>query len=166
MEKLTELTVKESSGEQALNGTYRIVADVKVNSTQKLTIEDLNKQLVSLGASDYRIEKHCDNTSIVFNTGDTVELVEDFNSLIPVYVDTSGNFVVTDNPVKQCVDKVGEYYICVPRGTVAEINKTASGDSAQVLFSGEMVEVDINGLARNAYLGIINLPCPSLSRYE
>jgi len=167
MEKLTSLSAKENSGEQLLEGMYRITVDINLSADDKIVLPALEELLkVSVlpkcEVEDYQIEKHLESSA--FTTGDTIEITSEFTCEKSVYVDTNGNLVITDSPVSQCVESVGTYPISLPEGTIAEINSQSRNDVAEVLFSGLCVEVP--ELRKTAFLGILKLPSNILARYD
>ena len=165
MDKLGRLTEKESSGEQALDGVYRLVVDLRVSADKKVTLQELEKKVAELGGEDLVIERYTSKVAAEspFNVGDTIELTAEFTCDKSVYLDTSGNLVISDKPVTEAVEKVGEFTITLPAGTTAEVNsKLTKGASTEVLFSGE--EILLDGLDRIAYLGILELPSLLLSK--
>lgn len=153
--KLARLTTKESSGEQSLDGIYRVVVDLRVTSSKAMTVQDLEKKLAEAGAvEDLSIERYSEPSP--FNVGDTVELVADLECTKSVYIDTFGNYVITDQPVAARVNKIGDYTVKLSKGTVAEINNKSTSRDTEVLFTGETVQV--NDLGKTAFLGILELP--------
>lgn len=155
--KLARLTTKESSGEQSLDGVYRVVVDLRLTSAKNITIKDLEKKLAEAGqVEDIAVERYEEPTA-VFSVGETVELVADLACTKTVYLDTAGNYIISDKPVAARVEKVGDYTVHLSKGTVAEVNSRTTGRDAEVLFTGEAVSID--GLDRVAFLGILELPC-------
>lgn len=156
MEKLARLTSKESSGEQSLDGIYRVVVDLRLTSSANVTVQDIEKKISEAGmVEDFFIERYSEKIS-PFNVGDTVELISDLNCTKSVYIDTEGNFVISDKPLVSHVEKVGEFTLHLPKGTLAEVNDKVAGRDTEVLFTGD--SVDIEELGREAYLGILALP--------
>lgn len=163
MVKLTGLSAKEHSGEQPLKGVYHVVVDVKVESGKNITIKDVQKKLSELGEVEgFYVEKFDSVEEVAIDIGETIELTEDLSIEKPVYLDTKGNLVITDSPVARCVECVGNFAICLTKGTVAEVNKTAE-DEMEILFSGTTITVA--GLNKEAYLGILKIPNSIISRY-
>lgn len=161
MNKLTRLTEKESSGEQPLDGTYHVVVDLRLSADKKVTLADLEKKVAELGSVDtVYIEKYSSKVESPFNIGDTIELTAEFNCDKAVYMDTHGNLVISDKPVTEAVEKIGEFTISLPEGTIAEINSKGSNGSVEVLFTGETILLE--DLNRVAYLGILELPANCL----
>lgn len=166
MEKLQRLSSKESSGEQVLDGVYRIVMDVHVTADKKITLKDIEKRVAEAGTiEDIVVEKYTPRvTAPAFTVGDTVELTADYSCTKSVYLDTGGNLVISDKPVTANVEKVGDFSINLPAGTIAEVNKHASDNQAEILFTGESIE--LGELNRVAYLGILELPCSLFTKAE
>jgi hypothetical protein len=163
--KLTRLSVKESSGEQPLNGVYHIIVDLQVTADKKVTLEDLQKKVAEVGVvDDLYIEKYVEKGTpeTPFNVGDTIELTEDLSCEKAVYLDTGGNLVVSDSPVEECVEKVGDFTINLPRGITAEVNNKPAGDSIDILFPPEAILLE--DLGRVAYLGVLTLPCSAVAK--
>ena len=50
--KLQRLSSKESSGEQVLDGVYRIVMDVQVTADKRITLQELHKKVAEMGSVD------------------------------------------------------------------------------------------------------------------
>ena len=163
MEKLTGLSTKENSGEQLLGGLYRLTIDVSLSPDDKITLPDLEKRIESVAGKveDHYIERH---VTASFNTGDVIEFTSEYVCEKPVYIDTSGNLVITDSPVMHSVEKVGTFSISLPKGTIAEINQQSVDGTAEVLFSGFSVEV--SELSKEAFLGILKLPHNILIKFE
>lgn len=160
--RLQKLAIKESSGEQPLDGVYHVVVDLHITADKKITLDDLQKKVAEAGSvEDIYVEKYADNSDI-FDVGDTIELVEDLNCEKTVYLDTSGSLVISDSPTVGCVEAVGEFPINLPKGIVAEINQKPSNGSVDILFSAETVE--LSDLGKVAYLGILKLPCSKISK--
>ena len=158
--KLNKLSVKESSGEYPLHGTYRVTVDIQVAADKKVTLEDLRKKVAEAGTvEDLYIEKYAESTPL-FNIGDTIELVDDLSCKKAVYLETSGSLVISDSPVTECVEKVGDFTINLPRGIVAEVNNKPVNDSIDILFPAEAIVLE--DLNRVAYLGVITLPCHTI----
>lgn len=163
--KLQGLSSKESSGEQVLDGVYRIVMDVQVTADKKITLQELHKKVAEMGSvDDIVIEKYDPGATSAFAVGDTVELTADYSCTKSVYLDTGGNLVISDKPVTANVEKVGDFSINLPKGTIAEVNKHAADNQAEILFTGESVE--LGDLNRVAYLGILELPCSLFIKAE
>lgn len=155
--KLSRLTTKESSGEQSLDGVYRVVVDLRLASGKNITVKDIEKKLSEAGQiEDIVVERH-EDVSSPFTVGDTVELAADLDCTKTVYLDTFGNYIISDRPVADRVEKVGDYAVHLSKGTVAEVNNKSTGRDTEVLFTGEMVSID--GLDKVAFLGILELPC-------
>jgi hypothetical protein len=160
--KLSRLTEKESSSEQSLEGVYHIVVDLNLSSDKKVTWADVEKKVAELGnVDDIYIERYSSKpVDSPFNIGDTIELIAEFNCDKTVYLDTHGNLVISDRPVTESVEKIGNFSICLPEGTTAEVNSKLDNGRVEVLFSGEMIHLD--KLNRVAYLGILELPSEHL----
>ena len=165
--KLIRLTAKESSGEQALDGVYHITIDLKVAGDRKITLDQLQQKVAEAGdVEDMFVEKYATkpSTNNLFNTGDTIELLEELNCTKDVYLDTSGHLIISDRLGSESVEKVGEYSICLAKGTLAEVNNKPSNGNAEILFAAQAVEIP--ELNRIAYLGILELPCSSIAKAE
>jgi hypothetical protein len=165
MEKLTRLTAKESSSEAALDGAYHITIDLNVVADKQITLEKLQKMVSEAGnIEDFYIEKYSKASNHFFNVGDMIELVEEVTCTKPIYLDTSGSLVISDRPVSESVEKVGDFVISLAKGTLAEINNKTAGENAEILFSAETI--DIPELERVAYLGVLELPLNILAKAE
>lgn len=164
MEKLTNLSADESSSNQPLGGVYHVVVDLKVKAGENVMLEDVQKKISELGGIEgFYIEKY-EQEAESYKTGDSISLTADMTIEKPVYLDTSGNLVVTDKPVAQCVECVGHYNIHLPKGCVGEVNKEASDNMVEVLFTGAMIGIE--GLAKQAYIGILTMPYGVLQKYD
>ncbi len=168
MEKLTGLSDKEKSGEQPLDGLYRVTIDIRFTPDDCMTadaLEYVTKKASLLGKDieDIYVEKHSVSATPRLQIGDTIELAADYDCEKSVYLDTNGNLVITDTPVAQSVERIGSFPVSLPKGTVAEVNKQI-GDNVQILFTGSSVE--IAELNKIAYLGILELPGCMLIRYN
>lgn len=160
--KLIKLTTREQSGEQPLNGVYHVTIDLHATADKQITLEALQRKVSEMvEVEDLCIEKYADAETL-FNVGDTIELVEDLKCEKTVYLDTSGSLVISDSPAVGCVEKVGEFSINLPRGIVAEINQKPTDGSVDILFSAEAINIE--DLEKVAYLGILTLPCESISK--
>lgn len=156
MEKLNRLSGKEETGEQNLSGMYRITMDVNIAASKNWTVNIVKEQIQSLGeVDDFLIEKHADDTS-PFTVGESIELLTDFSCEKTAYLDTFGNLVISDKPVQESVERVGDFKISLVKGTIAEINSPSKNGQTEVLFTGESVLLD--ELGRVAYLGILEVP--------
>lgn len=165
MNKLTKLTAKEESGEANLNGLYKVTINVYVSPDKQWNVNVIEKLAETMGdVEDMQIEKYTPRTSALFNVGDTIVLSEDFRCEKTVYIDSKGNLIISDRPVESCVEKVGSFLINLPEGTVAEVNKKAENDSIEILFTGDAIEV--SDLRREAYLGVLEIPCKSIVKYD
>lgn len=157
MNKLSRLTEKESSSEQNLDGVYHITVDLHVSADKKVTLSDLEKKVAELGSvEDIFVERFSSGGDSPFNIGDTIELHSEFSCDKAVYLDTSGNLVISDKPVTASVEKVGDFTIKLPKGTIAEVNSKSVRGTTEVLFTGEVIHLP--ELNREAYLGILELP--------
>ena len=166
MIKLSRLSDKESSGEQSLDGVYRVVVDLHLSSDKKVTLADIEQKVAELGiAEDLLVERYSEKTTTsAFNVGDTVELISEFNCSKSVYLDAGGNLVISDCPVVESVEKVGDFNISLPKNTFAEVNKRSSNGMVEILFTGETVELP--ELERVAYLGVLQMPCNLIVKSE
>ena len=163
MDKLSGLPKKESSSEQPLKGVYHVVIDIKVRSSQNITLKDLRKKISELGDIDgFYIEKF-EKEGPTLSIGETVILNTDLSIERSVYLDTSGNLIITDSSVSPSIECVGSYPIFLAKGTVAEVNKIV-GDEVEILFTGSTVNVE--GLQKEAYLGILRLSDSIISRFD
>jgi len=160
MEKLTSLSTKEASGEQELDGLYRVTVDLRVSADKKWNVETVKELVKTMGdVEDVDIQKHLPTNS--FRTGDVVELVSDYACEKDIFLDSQGNLVITDY-VSDNVEKVGTYAIVLSAGAVAEVNKTAINDKVELLFAGDSIIIN----DKRAYLGIIELPSNIVIRYS
>ena len=161
MQKLSRLNDKESSGEQPLDGVYHVIVDLHVSSDKQITLADLEKKVAELGGvEDLHVERYTQRVvtaSSPFNVGDTIELIADFNCTKAVYLDVGGNLVISDRPVTESVEKVGDFHISLPKNTFAEVNRAAAGGMVEILFTGESIQLE--ELERVAYLGVLEMPC-------
>ena len=165
MEKLRRLTAKESSSEETLDGVYHITIDLNVAADKKVTLAQLQEAVAKVGSvEDLYIERYVASSHNLFNVGDMIELVEEVTCTKPVYLDTSGSLVISDKPVPDGVEKIGDFVINIVKGTLAEINIKPTGDNAELLFSAETINVP--ELERVAYLGVIDLPCNVLVKTD
>lgn len=163
--KLARLNEKESSSEQSLDGTYHVIVDLHLSADKKVTLTDLEKKVAELGGiEDIYVEKYSsgNNADSPFNIGDTIELTAEFNCDKAVYLDTSGNLVISDRPVTGSVEKVGDFTISLPKGTIAEVNNKSANGKIEILFTGESIH--LSELDREAYLGILELPSECLMK--
>lgn len=165
MEKLTRLTARESSSEEALDGSYHITIDLNVAADKKVTLEKLQKVVSEVcDVEDFFIEKYSSRTSAAFfNVGDTIELLEEVTCTKPVYIDASGSLVISDKPATE-VEKVGDFVISLEKGTIAEINTKPSGDTVEVLFAPEAMSIP--ELEKVAYIGVLELPLNILAKAD
>jgi len=164
MEKLSRLSDRESSGEQSLEGVYRVVVDLHLSSDKKVTLADIEKKVAELGATeDLSVERYSTRSSpSAFNVGDSIELIAEFNCTKSVYLDAGGNLVISDRPVVESVEKVGDFNISLPKNTFAEVNKRSADGMVEILFTGETVE--LAELERVAYLGVLAVPCNLIAK--
>lgn len=165
--KLSRLSDTESSSAQALDGVYHVIVDLHLPSDKKVTLAELERKVAELGGEDLHIERYTHkvaNTDTPFNVGDTIELVADFNCKKAVYLDIGGNLVISDKPVTEAVEKVGDFDISLPKNTFAEVNRKPVNGSVEILFTGESVQLE--DLERVAYLGVLEMPCHMLVKSE
>jgi len=162
MQKISALSDKEKSGEIPLDGTYRVWVDLHVEASNNTTTKAFQEKLASLGdVENFSIEKY--STEYDLEVGDAVELTTPLEFEKAVFIDTQGNLIVSDRPFAE-VESVGNFQISLSVGMIAEVNKKASNDQIEILFTG--YEVEIPQLQKVAYIGILNLPCTSVSKYN
>lgn len=163
MQKLSELSDKEKFSEMPLEGSYRIVLDLKVAGSKNITLSSLEESIGAVGdLENLSIEKYA--TDYDLEVGDVVEIVEAVRCEKAVFADSHGNLTISDNPVAGAIEPVGSYEFSLPEGTVAEVNRKTSDDSVEILFTGS--EVEIPELQKIAYLGILTLPSNVLAKYK
>lgn len=152
MQKLGKLSVDEQNNVVPLQGSYRIVVDIDFDTTKETTLANLDASLKALGASDISVEKYTPLTK--FFTGEPVELLANFNCTKPIYVDAYQNLIISDELADRNVSSVGHYEVVIPKGIVAEVNKSSEKNEVELLFTGSAIEFN----DKVAYLGIIKVP--------
>jgi len=161
MYKLSKLSGKEEL-DQPLDGSYRVTLDIHVDASKNSTLDSLQKTISTLGEVDnLTIEKYSNYTYL--NIGDEVELTSAIQCQKTVYLDTNQNYVISDKLMSEDVSPVEIVNFSLDRGTVAEINKKAINGRVEILFTGTSVDI---GNERKAYLGILELPCDSIQKYQ
>jgi len=161
MEKLNKLSAKEESGDQKLSGLFRVTMDVHIAADKACTVETLKEKARAMGGvEDISIERYA--TESPFNIGDTIELSAEFTCDKSVYQDSQGNLFISDRPVFGSVEKIGEFRVSLPAGTLAEVNSKSNSGATEVLFAGDSIYLD--DISRVAYLGILELPSGMLSK--
>lgn len=150
MQKLGKLSDSEANSTIPLKGSYRVVLDI--DFAAETTMTSLDASLKALGATDICVEKY--QPVIKFFTGEPVELTADFNCQKPIYVDTYQNLIISDTLADSNVSSAGSYKVVIPKGIVAEVNKSSTEDEVELLFTGSVIEFN----DKVAYLGIIKVP--------
>jgi len=150
MQKLGKLSDSEANSTAPLKGSYRVVLDM--DFTTGATLANLDASLKALGAVDISIEKY--QAPVKFFTGEPVELTAHFKCQKPIYVDAYQNLIISDQLADSNVSSAGEYEVTIPKGIVAEVNKSSSEDEVELLFTGSVIEFN----EKVAYLGIIRVP--------
>lgn len=151
MQKLGKLSDGEQNG-STLRGSYRITLDIDFGATNQTTLASLDTSLKALGATDVSVEKY--KSVIKFLTGESVELTADFNCKKPIWADAYQNLVISDDIADRNGHNVGSYDVVIPKGIVAEVNKSSSEDEVELLFTGHTIDL----LDKTAFLGVIRIP--------
>ena len=152
MQKLGRLSDDEADDTTPLRGSYRVTLDIDFGVTAGATLSSLDSSLKALGASEICVEKYKSSTK--FFTGEAVELSADFNCQKPIWADAYQNLVISDELADHSGHNVGSYDVVIPKGIVAEVNRSSSDDEVELLFTGS----HINLLDKTAYLGVIKVP--------
>jgi hypothetical protein len=152
MQKLGKLTGDEQNNVTPLQGSYRIVLDIDFATGAKTTLANLDASLKALGAIEVSIEKYRSSTK--FFTGEMVELAADFNCKKSIWADAYQNLVISDELADHNGHNIGSFEVVIPKGVIAEVNKSSSEDEVELLFTGSVIEL----LDKTAYLGIIKIP--------
>lgn len=163
MQKLSELSDKEKFSELPLEGSYRIVLDLKVEGSKNITLDSLKESITSLGELE-NLSIECYAADYDLEVGDVVEIAESVSCEKAVYADAHGNLTISDSPVAGAATPVGSFNVLLPSGMVAEINRKADGELVEILFTGS--EIEIPELNKVAYLGILTLPCSAVIKYK
>jgi hypothetical protein len=162
MQKLGKLSDKELAGAQPLDGTYRVTLDIEMSPDA--TYSSLQDAIRTIGkVENISIEKY-NFVEANLRAGEVVELTTSFECDKPIYMDSHQNLVISDKLATDSVEDIGTFALSLPAGTVAEVNKAASGDNVEVLFTGAQIEIP--SLGKTAYLGILNLPLTCIRRYQ
>jgi hypothetical protein len=151
MQKLGKLNGDEANSTIPLKGSYRVVIDMDF-SQGGTTLSALDASLKALGAIDVSVEKY--QSPVRFFTGEPVELTANFSCKKPIYVDAYQNLVISDQLADSNVSSAGDFEVVIPKGIVAEVNKSSSEDEVELLFTGSVIEFN----DKVAYLGILRIP--------
>ena len=152
MQKLGKLSDNESAGATPLRGSYRVTLDVDFGVTTSTTLASLDASLKALGATDVCVEKY--KSAIKFLTGEAVELTADFTCKKPIWADAYQNLVISDELTDSNSHSVGSFEVAIPKGIIAEVNKSSSEDEVELLFTGSTIDL----VDKTAYLGVIRVP--------
>lgn len=159
MQKLGKLSGDEANGTTPLNGSYRVVIDIDFIPGAGTTLSSLGASLKALGATDVSVEKY--QSPMKFFTGESVELAVNFVCRKPIYVDAYRNLVISDYLADSNVSSVGNHEVVIPKGIVAEVNKSSSEDEVELLFTGSTIEFN----DKVAYLGVIRVPSSLVRKF-
>lgn len=162
MQKLGKLSDKELAGVKPLDGTYRVTLDIEMGPD--VTYSSFEEAIKAIGkVENVSVEKY-NFVEANLRAGEVVELTSAFECDKPIYMDSHQNLVISDRLDTDSVEDMGTFALSLPAGTIAEVNKSASGDSVEVLFTGEQIEIP--SLGKTAYLGILHLPLTCIRRYQ
>ena len=150
MLKLGKLSGDEQSNTAPLRGSYRITMDIGLNGATLSSVEDSLKALGEV--ANISVEKY--QAPIKFFTGESVELAANFNCTKRIYVDAYQNLIISDELADTNVSSAGDYEVVLPKGIIAEVNKSSSEDEVELLFTGSVIEFN----DKVAYLGILRVP--------